>query len=67
HHVVLYPPMDIGDPSEGEQQRVERVLNELNRLLESEIRSHPTEWAWMHRRWRQKPSPETNGVTDVSL
>lgn len=33
-----------------------RITRELNRLLEEQIRRHPEQWLWGHRRWKEKPA-----------
>ena len=31
-------------------------------VLEMHVRTHPELWLWMHRRWRDAPTPETPGM-----
>jgi KDO2-lipid IV(A) lauroyltransferase len=44
---VVIPP----DPAEGQLTAV------LTTRIESEIRTHPTDWVWMHRRWHRSVQP----------
>ncbi len=39
---------------DGETWEAE-TTQELNRLLEEEIRKYPEQWMWGHRRWKPKP------------
>ena len=41
--------LDIND-----ENFVEKTTVELNRLLENNIRHFPGQWAWTHRRWKDK-------------
>jgi KDO2-lipid IV(A) lauroyltransferase len=47
----LYEAQSTGD----ETADVERVMTEVNRILESLIRAHPEQWLWFHDRWRSSP------------
>lgn len=33
-----------------------RVTQDLNETLEQQIREHPEQWLWGHRRWKDKPA-----------
>lgn len=34
---------------------LEEILTTLNRKIEEVIRKHPTQWVWVHKRWRRQP------------
>ena len=48
-HVNPEINLDIND-----EKCVEKTTVELNRLLEDNIRCFPGQWAWTHRRWKNK-------------
>jgi KDO2-lipid IV(A) lauroyltransferase len=41
-------------------EHVTEVLTIVTRRLEEEIRRHPDQWLWMHRRWKTRPPCEDN-------
>jgi len=45
------------DPTDREAEVV-RLTAICTAALEQAIRKHPTEWVWMHRRWRTRPPGE---------
>ena len=47
-------------PSGDRAADIERVTARLSSLLESYIRRTPTQWLWMHRRWRTPPHDALN-------
>jgi KDO2-lipid IV(A) lauroyltransferase len=57
HHVVVHPPLPI--PEGGSlRDRVTELTAASTAAIERQIRSHPEQWVWMHRRWRTQPPTE---------
>jgi len=50
-HRVVFTPMDTRGMDEV------RLTARLTAELEKAIRAHPTQWVWVHRRWRTTPPP----------
>src|SRR5581483_10681118 len=44
-----------------EVARVDDAMKSATRALEAFVLAHPTEWLWMHRRWKQASSEGTRG------
>lgn len=54
HKVEIHPPLAI--PRDGSlEDRVEEVTAAATAVIERQIRAHPEQWVWMHRRWRTQP------------
>lgn len=47
------------EPREGEQREhyVLRSQQEYAAALEKQIRHHPSQWVWFHKRWKTRPEP----------
>ena len=56
HKVIIEEPIEIKE-GEDEKETVFRTTSQITHLIEQYIRRYPTEWAWMHRRWKSKPYP----------
>jgi len=54
HQVVVSEPIE---PSRSDdlQQALAADTAEYNRRIEAQIREHPEQWVWMHRRWKTRP------------
>jgi len=57
HLFVIEPPMRV-DRSGDTEEVVRRILEVYTRKLEEQIRAHPHQWFWPHRRWKTQPPQE---------
>ena len=54
HKVEIHPPLPI--PQDGSlEDRVEELTAAATAAIERQVRAHPEQWVWMHRRWRTRP------------
>lgn len=54
HKVEIHPPLPM--PEEGSlEDRVEELTASATAAIERQVRAHPEQWVWMHRRWRTQP------------
>jgi KDO2-lipid IV(A) lauroyltransferase len=52
HKVVIGSPITV--PQDGtREERVEAITLEINKRIENEIRVDPSQWFWMHKRWKK--------------
>ena len=49
------PPVEVALSGERSED-VARITRACTRVLEDEIRAHPSYWLWMHRRWKTQPA-----------
>lgn len=61
-NIRILPSIDI-PRTENKKPDVLKALTQCNRALEELINLDPTQWAWIHDRWKSKPS-EADGVED---
>lgn len=56
---LLYDaPLDVA--GEGDKQaEIARLTQDLTRVIEGWIRDAPTQWLWIHRRWKTRPPGES--------
>ena len=56
HHIRVLPLIE--PPPDREPATVLRYTLLYTAILEDEIRAHPDQWIWLHRRWKVAPLPE---------
>jgi KDO2-lipid IV(A) lauroyltransferase len=57
HRVVIEGPLD--PPDTGNHARdVLAFTQDLNDRLERWVRRHPSQWYWLHRRWKTRPAAD---------
>lgn len=56
HRVEVQPPIEPSGKA-GDADAVTRLTAEATNAIERQIRTHPEQWVWMHRRWRTRPEP----------
>lgn len=55
HHAVIQPPLPI-PTTESTDDAVRELTASATTAIERQIRLHPEQWVWMHRRWRTRPA-----------
>ncbi|GFE62565.1 lysophospholipid acyltransferase family protein [Geobacter sp. AOG2] len=53
--ITLYPEYELG--SDTSEQGVQRDVQALSRYVENFAVAHPSEWYWVHRRWKRAGEP----------
>ncbi len=57
HRVVIEGPLEVPDTGDRERD-VLAFMQDLNDRLERRVREHPSQWYWLHRRWKTRPEDE---------
>ena len=61
HVVRLREPIPMKGEDPADLARLNANVEAMNRALEDLVRSAPTQWSWLHRRWRTRPDPSEPG------
>jgi KDO2-lipid IV(A) lauroyltransferase len=56
HHLVVHSPIP-NEQGDNLQDSIAKTTRRYNAFLEEQIRLHPEQWLWTHKRWRTKPEP----------
>ena len=52
YHRIVTEPLDY-DPDDPDAPA--KILKIYNQRLERQVKAHPEQWIWWHRRWRRRP------------
>ena len=55
HKIMIEPPVLLEERG-NEKDTIAATMANITGLIEQYIRRYPHEWAWMHRRWKSRPS-----------
>jgi len=53
----FYPELALADTGDSESDTIDNTAR-LTAVLEQAIRRYPSQWLWMHRRWKTRPPGE---------
>ncbi len=56
HVVEVRPP--IAPPSDRQAETIRDFTARCTKIIEDEIRLHPEQWLWWHKRWKSRPAGE---------
>lgn len=52
---ITFEPSVVFEPTGDRSEDTRQVMTLINARLEVRIRSHPTQWLWLHDRWKATP------------
>ncbi len=55
-HKIVFEPALILEEGRDDKETILINIQKLTSIIESYIRKYPTQWSWIHRRWKSKPS-----------
>lgn len=62
HRITFHPALELPDDAT-------EATALMTAAIEAQVRRHPEQWVWMHRRWRRRPpgerAPNTVGAGDA--
>lgn len=55
HHVRVLPAIE--PPADRGEDSLRSATQHYTTIIEQEVRRHPDQWTWVHRRWKTRPKP----------
>jgi KDO2-lipid IV(A) lauroyltransferase len=52
HKLKIYPAVELSDIADKEKAVIEDT-KKFSGFIEEYIKEHPSEWLWIHRRWKR--------------
>lgn len=53
----MLPPLRV-QPSGDKERDVTEMMARITALIEQQVRKHPSQWLWLHNRWKTRPPEE---------
>ncbi len=53
HRIEILPKIEVQKTDDPQRDMVENT-ERFNHVIEEQIRRHPRQWVWVHRRWRRR-------------
>lgn len=50
--IKVYPPLEI-EKTGNQEADIRAIMEKINQMLEAWIRENPSQWFWVHKRWKR--------------
>lgn len=54
HDIFFEPPIKL-EKGKSEQESITQNIQKITDIIEVYIRKYPSQWSWIHRRWKARP------------
>ncbi len=54
--LIAHPPLDTTTLTGTIGERTRQIAEFYTKSVEQEVRAHPEQWFWMHKRWKTRPT-----------
>jgi len=61
HCIKILPPLDL-DMREDKDETILLNAIKFTKVIEHWVKEQPSQWGWVHRRWKSKPSKKIEGL-----
>ncbi len=61
----MLPPFVV-QPSGDKERDVTETMAHITALIEQQVRKHPSQWLWLHNRWKTRPPEEVYATSTAS-
>ncbi len=65
-HITFEPPV-IVEPTQDRVHDIQVITSRINSHLEAQVRRYPTQWLWLHNRWKSTPREYLDQRTPISV
>lgn len=55
--IIVEPPVSF-ERTDDEEENVRRLTKVITERIENQIRRYPSQWLWVHKRWKTRPPGE---------
>jgi Kdo2-lipid IVA lauroyltransferase/acyltransferase len=66
HKVILHPPISLSESKDAEAAIREDTHN-FSKAVEEFIKQYPSEWLWIHRRWKRTKGLEAYAISSAQV
>ncbi len=64
---ILFEPPEVVEPTGDKEADVAQVMTLINARLEAQVRQTPTQWLWLHDRWKASPGVFPGGDEEARI
>lgn len=65
HEIMVYPELALSSNS-NQEEAVKEDTKRFSAFIEEYIKENPTQWLWMHRRWKRVPQLALSSSQDLA-
>ena len=62
-HVATFLPLVEFTVTDDQERDIQEITERATAVIEAQIRAEPSQWFWIHRRWKKQPREQPSAVS----